>query len=443
MSDNQYTSFFEEIQEKYICTIENYQPHGLGAGALRCRLIPKRIYQECPHCGDSGTNIKEYKYREIHGGTFNGIPVIYALAQPRHECSKCFSTFVEEYECLRWRHGIADEAENYILTMIGSMPMSLISTNLGLSVQTVVNRAQEYASAEKKVMLSCHYKYLSMDEIYIGRKKDGSHRIYWVLNDNSVPWKSNNIMIRIGRSKSEVIEYLKELEYGDEVVAISIDMWTAYKDAIHEALPNAVLVIDRFHVMKHAEEAINDARKNADCPRDIKDKMKKDASLFLKYWMKLSTDELDSLDYYLSFDKNLEATYYLVQEFMDFYNLRDYDCALEYLCKWESKLFSSRVIERLRPFYDTVLNWIPYIMNYFLFRITNGRTEGKNTLIRQIDRMGFHYGLDCLQACIYSHDRNQELVKWRRYQQKLERRLKKGKASVTTASSNSEHTIAA
>jgi transposase len=283
-----------------------------------------------------------------------------------------------------------------------------------------------------------------MDEIYIGHKKDGSHRIYWVLNDNSVPWKSNNIMIRIGRSKSEVIEYLSELEHGDEVVAISIDMWTAYKDAIHEALPNAVLVIDRFHVMKHAEEAINDARKNADCPRDIKDKMKKDASLFLKYWMKLSTDELDSLDYYLSFDKNLEATYYLVQEFMDFYNLRDYDCALEYLCKWESKLFSSCVMERLRPFYDTVLNWIPYIMNYFLFRITNGRTEGKNTLIRQIDRMGFHYGLDCLQACIYSHDRNQELVKWRRYQQKLERRLKKGKASATTASTtNTEHSTAA
>jgi len=247
MSGNQYNTFFDEIQGEFIYKLENYNPYGFGTSSLKCRLIPKWINSTCPLCGCGKTYVHEHKPRDIHGGVFNGVPIIYALDQRRHICSICGGTFVDEYDCLPWRHGIVEEAENYIRTVLGSMPMSLIASHLGLSVQTIANRAKEYASEEKEIMLNCRYRYLSMDEVYIGYKKDGSHRIYWTLNDNSVPWKSNNIMISIGRTKEEVIENLKKLKYGNEVIAVSIDMWGAYKDAILEALPNAVIVIDRFH----------------------------------------------------------------------------------------------------------------------------------------------------------------------------------------------------
>jgi transposase len=429
MSGNQYNSFFDEIQERFVCIIENYIPYGIGGGGLKIRLIPKQMHKSCPHCGHGKTYVHEYRPREIHGGAFNGVPVTYTLGQVRRMCPSCGRTSADSYSCLPWGHGITDEAEGYILAMVGSMPMDLIARHLGLSPQTVADRAQAYAAEEQKIMLGCHYRYLSMDEVYIGRLEDGKHRIYWVLNDNSVPWKSNNIMIGIGRAKEDVVNNLKKLEHGGGVVAVSTDMWPAYREAIQEALPNAAIVIDRFHVMENAAEAINTARKNAGCPKKIKDGMKKDAQLFLKYWVKLTAGEMDLLDYYFSFDKKLEETYYLVQEFMDFYNLSDYDRAIEYLCAWETKLFRSGVAAEMKPFYDTLLNWLPYIMNYFIPRISNGRTEGKNNLLRQIDRMGFHYGLECLQACIYCHDRKQELEKWRRRQHWIELKLPK-KAKV-------------
>ena len=251
MSGNQYKTFFDEIQEQFICIIEKYNPYGLGPSYLKYRLIPKQTNQICRRCGNCKTYTHEHKHREIHGGVFNGVPVIYDLDQLRHICPKCGDTFVDKYNCLPWRHGIAQEAENYILTMLGSMPMTLIAEQLGLSIQTIANRAEEYANKEKEIMLNCHYRYLSMDEVYIGHKKDGSHRIYWVLNDNSLPWKSNNIMISIGRTKEEVIENLKKLKYGNEVIAVSIDMWGSYKDAIREELPNAVVVMTKVtHFVK-------------------------------------------------------------------------------------------------------------------------------------------------------------------------------------------------
>ena len=351
MSGNHYNSFFDEIQDRFIPIIENYNPYGLGIGSLNIRLLPKQINQICPYCHCGKTHVHEHNPRVIHGGVFNGVPVLYALDQLRHICPICGGTFVDDYDCLPWMRSNTEEAENYILTMLGSMPMSLIADHLGLSVQTIANRAKEYAADERRVMLSCRYRYLSMDEIYIGYKKDGSHRIYWVLYDNSVPWKSNNIMLSIGRTKADVIENLKKLKHGNEVIAVSIDMWEAYKDAIHEALPNAIIVIDRFHVVKHVEDAINAARKKADCPKKIKDEMQDDCKLFLKYWQKLTAEEMDKLDYYLRWDKKLEETYYLAQEFMDIYNQRDYDRALDSLCQWESKLIRSNVREELKPFY--------------------------------------------------------------------------------------------
>ena len=71
------------------------------------------------------------------------------------------------------------------------------------------------------------------------------------------------------------------------------------------------------------------------------------------------------------------------------------------------------------PWIGKTRNWLPYILNFFRFhRITNGKTEGRNNLIRQIDRMGFHYGIECFQGFLYAHDRKQEYVKWQRHLRK-------------------------
>ena len=43
-------------------------------------------------------------------------------------------------------------------------------------------------------------------------------------------------------------------------------------------------------------------------------------------------------------------------------------------------------------------------------------------LLACIDRMGFHYGLASIQACLYAHDRKQEYLRWKKHQRKRELR---------------------
>jgi transposase len=337
---------------------------------------------------------------------------------------------MDKYDFLPCHHTITAETENYIIWALGSTPMSAIAAEIGVSVQTIANRANEFGRREREISVDGHYKRLSMDEIFIGRDKNGNHVVYWVLNDTSVPWKSNNILINRGRGETEIIERLKRLKHPETVEAVSVDMWRPYVQAVEEVFPNAAPVIDRFHVIKAAEESVNKARLSSKRSKEEKDAMKKDASLFLSSMYKLSDDELARLDGYLKADKRLETVYFLVQELLEFYYIKDYDSALEYLCSWETEVLQSGID---LPIYHTVLNWLPYIMNYFRFRITNGKMEGRNNLIRQIDRMGFHYKLDSLQGCLYAHDRRQEYIKWLKY---LKRQYIKDKERMDTNSAN-------
>jgi len=324
---------------------------------------------------------------------------------------------MDAFEYLPDYKGIATDAENYIISKLGSQTFTEIATELGVSVQTIVNRAKSFGAAERGLQLSGHYRYLSMDEVFVSRDQNGEAQYYWLLNDNSRSWKANNIRIDAGRNKEDVVRRLLELTNPQSVKAVSIDMWKPYRDAISEALPQAAIVVDPFHVVQYAQKAMDQVRKKADVPAALKFAMKKDARLFLTSIFKLTDDELDRLESYLQADADIENAYFIVQELSGFYYLRDFEQALHYLAVWESDVLNSGIKEMM-DILHTVQNWLPYIMNYFIFRITNGRTEGKNHLLRVIDRMGFHYGLDSIQACIYAHDRKQEYVKWQKHLRK-------------------------
>ena len=416
MSAKEYKSFYEEIQSKFHVECLGFTPKGYPNPGLHYKLTEIRTHERCRECGHN-TYIHEYKTRSIvHGGVYLGVPVYYEIVCIRYECSVCDATFMKEYDCLPFWRTVTSETEDYIIWSLGSKTFSILAEELHLCVQSIANRAAAYGREEREIMISCRYKYLSMDEVYIGRDEDKSHVIYWVLNDISTPWKSNNIIVtNTGRTEKNVIMWLKQLRHPESVEAVCTDMWLPYVSAVETVLPKAAVIIDRFHVIKAAEESVNAVRRSLQLPKKIKDAMKKDAALFLCSMDKLSKVEWQRLEGYLNMDEKLENTYFLVQELLEFYYARGYDEALEYLSAWESHVHRSGID---LPIYDTVCNWLPYILNFFRFRITNGKTEGRNNLIRQIDRMGFHYGIECFQGCLYAHDRNQEYIKWQRYLRK-------------------------
>lgn len=70
------------------------------------------------------------------------------------------------------------------------------------------------------------------------------------------------IWARPGRNAATLQAFFDELgERKHSIRAVSIDMSAGYENAIHAALPDAEVCFDPFHVVKLANEAINDVRR--------------------------------------------------------------------------------------------------------------------------------------------------------------------------------------
>ena len=414
-------SFWVEIQEKYEIADVQYVPACYFNAGLMIEF-ELRSKQERPPCGicNGKPNIHDYTSKEVTFGTLNGCPAVFRFKHCRYWCKRCDITFVEEFDCLAWHSGMTTDARNYILSRLGSQTFTDIAADIGYSVQSISNVARGHAASERETQLAGRYRFLSMDEIFVSRNQEGKSTYYWVLNDISTPWKSNNIRVDVGRNKDDVAKRLGELGHPERVEAVCIDMWKPYRDAIHEALPGAAVVIDPFHVIQAAQREMENVRKRAKVGKEMKAALKKDSGLFLTSIYKLSGNELDRLELYLRASAELEKAYFIVQEIAALYHMDNFEDALKYLASWETGVLESNMPE-MASILNTVQNWLPYILNHFIYRISNGKTEGKNHMLRVIDKMGFHYGIDALQGCIYAHDRKQEYLKWRRL---LRRRAK-------------------
>lgn len=87
------------------------------------------------------------------------------------------------------------------------------------------------------------------------------------------------------------------------------------------------------------------------------------------------------------------------------------------MAKWETLVLMSG-LQPLINVLGTVQRWLPWILNFFIHRISNGKTEGRNNAIRQIDRQGYHYKITSLEGRILVRDQRMNRERWINKQRK-------------------------
>jgi transposase len=65
--------------------------------------------------------------------------------------------------------------------------------------------------------------------------------------------------------QENIVEALEQqrLETRAQIEEVSVDMWGGFPEVVEKMFPNAVIVIDRFHVMKAVNEELNKIRRQA------------------------------------------------------------------------------------------------------------------------------------------------------------------------------------
>ena len=221
---------------------------------------------------------------------------------------------------------------------------------------------------------------LGIDEI--SRKK---HHVYhtqvYDLEAKRLLWSGE------GRDTKTLKAFFEE--WGKErtarIIGICCDMWAPYIDVIKEAAPHAILVFDKFHIVRHLLDAVNDVRK------DEARRLRKDNPSLLagsKYlWLanpwNLSPKKKQRLGFLMTLNGRIQRAYLLKEAFREFWNYRSRRGAASFLKKWFWWATHSR-LEPLRNFAWMLRRHEDDILSYFDLPIDNGAVEAMNNNAKSV-----------------------------------------------------------
>jgi transposase len=215
------------------------------------------------------------------------------------------------------------------------------------------------------------------------------------------------IWARPGRNAATLQAFFDELgERKRSIRAVSIDMSAGYEHAVRAAVPAAEVCFDPFHVVRLANEAVNQVRR-ADWNAHAKSTTQTGKWLKGVRWALLKAPERLTARQQLKLaevqaaNRGLYRAYLLKEELRALYHLPDRSLAAQHLAAWLA--WASR--SKLKPFIRlarTIRRYRAGILAAIRLELSNARLEGLNSKVRLISHrsFGFH-GPDPLIALIY------------------------------------------
>lgn len=188
-------------------------------------------------------------------------------------------------------------------------------------------------------------------------------------------------------------------EFGSErctkIEVICSDMWKPYLKVIKKKLPNALNVLDRFHIVKKLNEAVDQVRREEvrSLKKDGYEPILKNARYcFLKRLENLTQRQLDKLADITRYDLRTNRAYFLKESFDGFWKYNSAQWARWYLRKWCTRTMRSR-LEPMKKFVRTLRRHEELLMNYFRAakRYNSGIVEGLNLRINLTMRKAHGY----------------------------------------------------
>jgi transposase len=202
------------------------------------------------------------------------------------------------------------------------------------------------------------------------------------------------IFAAYGKGEAVLDPFFKKLyEQRNNIEAVSVDMAPAYINAVTKNLPNAIIVIDHFHVIKLINEKLDNYRRFL-CSQNpkIKEALKNCRFLFLKNPENLNPEknEIQRLHKALKVNNSLAKLYYFKVAISKIWTKKSLSAGKRTINFLINDALSSN-IEPLISLGNTLYKHKERILTYFIYKISSGPIEGLNNKIKLLLRKS--YGL--------------------------------------------------
>ena len=370
----------------------------IGPKRLDLHLERRDTSIVCPRCQTSCSRVQDSRPRRIRDLPILERPVLLWLHLRRFECQECDHRPWEKSDTfsahVKWTERLYQQVRAEFL---GGCPGGELARRYGLSERTVFRWTFERSRGGRPRKLG---RAIGIDE-YSRRK---GHRYNTSIVDLD---KGRPIATFKGRRADDVIAWFKSrppVEL-DQVEVVVLDMSKTYASAIQALFGESVEVIDRFHGVKLAVDALDEVLRSVQKQLDPEDAkaLKKLRRRWLTSANQLNVDELIARYEWRRRFPQLREMINWVQDLRLWFEHKYEKPAREALLKLIERASASPQ-EPLKRLAGTLTRWFEPIVHYIRNRYSNGITEGFNNKIKLIQRMA--YGLR------NEHNRRKRIMAW-------------------------------
>ena len=365
---------------------------------LEFHLERRDTFIVCPRCQRCCSRVQDSRPRCLRDLPILELPVVLWLHLRRFECAECHHRPWEKSETfgahVKWTERLYTHVRQEYLH---GCPCRALARRYGLSERTVFRWTFERSRGGRPRKLG---RALGIDE-YSRRKGHRSNPLIVDLD------RGKPIATFKGRRAEDVLAWFKSRPQAerDQVEVVVGDMSKTYASAMQQLCGEQVHVIDRFHVVQLAVDALDGVLRSVQkqrAPEEAKD-LKKLRKRWLKSANQLNVDAWIARDEWRRRFPELREVIDWVQNLRTWFEHTYAKPAREALLKLIERA-SQSTLEPLQRMSGTLSRWFEPIFRSRRHRYTNGMTEGFNNKIKLIQRMA--YGLR------NEHNRQKRILAW-------------------------------
>lgn len=338
----------------------------------------------CPRCATPSVRIKATYQRTLKHSRQGNQLVVLHLSVPKYHCTDCNRYFRHPFAGIRPR---LRSTETYRLEVFeahdGGVSQRKLTHTHRIGSATVERWYQSFVKQRVSELSgrSCP-QVLGIDEHFFSRKRGYATTL--------VDLKNHKVFdVVLGRSEASLRSYLKRLPGKEKVRVIVMDLSETYRRIAQQYFPNALIVADRFHVVRLVNQHLMAYWKQVD-PEGRKNRGL--ISLMRRHHWKLTALQKEKLRQYLAQSPALQALYFAKQQLNGFLVMKSLKAkrARQMLPKFLALI---RQFEQspARALAATLKSWLEPIVRMWRFTKSNGITEGFHTKMEMLSRQAYGF----------------------------------------------------
>lgn len=305
-------------------------------------------------------------------------------------CLRCRSVFVEQLDWLATNPRYTRPFVLHVGALCREMTIKAVAEVERLHHSTVKDLDKRYMVAQLARAGTPTPRVIGIDEIAI--RKGHEYRIVVSDLERGRPiWVGGQ-----GRKEEDLAQFFTWLGAAKtaRIRLAVMDMWRAFRTATTRHAPQAGIVFDKFHVLGHLSDALDEVRRSEYRRLTGKDRtyIKGQRYTLLSSWENLSLDGRRSLKKLLAVNKRLNTAYLLKEQFGQLWSYRREGWARAFFERWRDALKWQRLrpYERFAAMIDRHWEGIAAYC-HAENKVSLGLVEGLNNKIRVLQRRAYGY----------------------------------------------------